>query len=169
MVLHSLLPTSPGVAPAWTLLTVVLSLLLRGSLLCASCILLLAAWGQVWWSRGLWAMGGCCFLPCSALWAISCPPCLFSGQCTRPSLLAKPQNPLCCWVPRNQSLLCTGLSKGSFILMAIHHSLTDNREALRPCPRRLYSQASCSSGTLCLNFFTSHIATIICPDPVGLF
>lgn len=39
MVLHSLLPTGPGVAPAWMLLTVVLSLLLRGSLLCASCVL----------------------------------------------------------------------------------------------------------------------------------
>lgn len=62
---------------------------------------------------------------------------------------------------------CTDFSKGSYILMSIHHGPTDNREVI--CPLCLYSQANSSSGTLCLSFFTSYIAAIICPDHAGLF
>lgn len=62
---------------------------------------------------------------------------------------------------------CTDFSKGSYILMSIHHGPTGNREAI--CPLCLYSQANSFSGTLCLSSFTSYIAAIICPDHAGLF
>lgn len=117
--LYSLLHTDPGVAPAWTLLTLV-PVWLSGAPsyvhLCPSSQLL-----------GVRCAGG---LSCSAPPPISCPPCLLSGQCARPAASQdsgsvvflgslEPKPPV--WA----------LERGSFIPMSGHHNPTD-REATHP-------------------------------------
>lgn len=124
LVLYSRLPTDPAVAPAWTMSQQVPTCF-SGALLCASCVL--AAW-----SLGYGAMGGC-----SAPLDISCSPCLtvvFLGN-----LESMPPS-------------CTDFSKGSSILMSIHHCPTDTgrrSSALYVCtPKPTLPQTLCASVSL---------------------